>query len=73
MMELLVLSVAVAISLDLALGDPRSRYHPTAWMGTIIARIAPVGRTGRPLSEKLAGVGLVVSITAAAALATYLA
>jgi adenosylcobinamide-phosphate synthase len=30
-------SLLLAVALDLALGDPPNRYHPVAWMGSLIA------------------------------------
>ncbi|HEY1065066.1 MAG TPA: cobalamin biosynthesis protein, partial [Pirellulales bacterium] len=36
--------VLIALALDLTLGDPPNRWHPTAWMGSFIAwgrRLAP--------------------------------
>jgi adenosylcobinamide-phosphate synthase len=54
-----VLIVALAVGIDLAAGDPRNRYHPTAWIGRMIAWVATRARTGEPLSERLGGVALV--------------
>ena len=34
-----VAAVPAALVLDLMFGDPRNRYHPTAWMGALIARL----------------------------------
>lgn len=36
-----------AILLDISRGDPPSKYHPTAWVGRLIAALAP-RRSGRP-------------------------
>ncbi len=50
MLEIVYAHIAVitgAILLDITLGDPRNRYHPTAWVGHIIALLIPLyrGRT----------------------------
>lgn len=58
----------LAFALDLAFGDPKSRYHLTAWIGTIIAKIAPLARHQNALVEKIGGI-LVVLITAGIVLA----
>ena len=31
--------IGFAILLDLVFGDPRNRYHPTAWIGNLIGII----------------------------------
>jgi len=64
--------VAFALGLDLALGDPRSRYHPTAWIGWILAKLTPKARSQSPLAERLGGV-LVVSIAVAVVVSPLLA
>ena len=30
--------IGFAILIDLIFGDPKNRYHPTAWIGTLIAK-----------------------------------
>lgn len=62
MMLVLILSVTLAIGLDLALGDPKNRYHPTVWIGALIGKFTPLVRSNNPTSEKLGGIILVVSI-----------
>ena len=55
-------SVAIvffALFLDLAFGDPNNRFHPTAWLGMLIARLAPVAQTHHAC-RRLAGVYVVV-------------
>ena len=60
--------VALALALDLALGDPRNRYHPTAWIGGALARLVPAV-SGRGAGAERAGGILVVAAVAAAAAA----
>jgi adenosylcobinamide-phosphate synthase len=52
-----------AILLDLAFGDPRSKYHPTAWVGTLIAKLVPFAKSQNPTTEKIAGLVVTISIT----------
>ena len=33
--------VGFALLLDFLVGDPKTRYHPTAWVGKLIASIVP--------------------------------
>ena len=56
--------MAAALAIDAAFGDPKNRYHPTAWMGGMIAAITI--RT-RLIPGRLGGVAVVVPVAAAAA------
>ena len=58
-----ILIAVGAILLDLAFGDPRSKYHPTAWVGTLIAKTIPFAKSQNPITEKIAGIIVTVSIT----------
>lgn len=58
-----VLIVVGAILLDLAFGDPRSKYHPTAWVGTLVARLLPFARSQNPTIEKMGGMIVTVTIS----------
>jgi adenosylcobinamide-phosphate synthase len=33
-----IVIVTFALLLDFTFGDPKNRYHPTAWIGTFIAK-----------------------------------
>ena len=59
---------AFALALDFAFGDPRNRYHPTAWIGGVLAKLAPPLRNSNAAAERLGGV-LLVSVPTAAAVA----
>ncbi|MDE1829132.1 MAG: cobalamin biosynthesis protein [Thaumarchaeota archaeon] len=63
-MLVLALSVVFALLLDLALGDPKNKYHPTAWIGMLIGKITPLAKSNSGGFEKLGGIFVVVSITA---------
>lgn len=58
-----ILIIGFAILLDLKFGDPKSRFHPTAWIGSLIAKLAPTAKNQNHVVEKIGGV-MIVSITA---------
>ena len=37
-----ILIIGFAIILDLIVGDPRNKYHPTAWIGNFIGNLVPL-------------------------------
>jgi adenosylcobinamide-phosphate synthase len=39
-----ILVVGFAILLDFKFGDPKNKYHPTAWIGTLIAKLTPIAK-----------------------------
>jgi adenosylcobinamide-phosphate synthase len=55
--------VVGALALDLAFGDPKNRYHPTAWVGKIIARIVPIAKSQNPTTERIGGVFVTLAVT----------
>ena len=64
-----ILIVFFALVLDFAVGDPRSKFHPTAWIGSLIAKLAPHTKHSSENLEKLGGIfiilissGIVVSL-----------
>jgi len=46
----------------LKFGDPKNKYHPTAWIGTLIAKLTPIAKNENSIIEKLGGI-CVVTIT----------
>ena len=56
--------VAFALLLDFLVGDPRTKYHPTAWMGKLIASLVPFAKNNSAKKELLGGI-LIVSIVVA--------
>lgn len=58
-----ILIVAGALALDLAFGDPRSKYHPTAWVGMLIAKLVPLAKSQNPMLEKIGGIIVTIIIT----------
>lgn len=65
-----ILIVVGAILIDLAFGDPRSKYHPTAWVGTLVAKLLPHARSQNPTIEKFGG--MIVTIIASSMVAAPL-
>jgi len=59
-----ILVVTFALILDLTTGDPKNKFHPTSWIGTLIAKIVPIIKNKSPNVEKIGGIILVVSVTA---------
>ena len=53
--------VTFALLLDFLVGDPRTKYHPTAWMGKLIALLVPFTKSNSAKRELLGGI-LIVSI-----------
>ena len=54
--------IGLAILFDFKFGDPKNKYHPTAWIGSLIAKLTPIAKNENPIIEKLGGV-CVVTIT----------
>jgi len=64
-----ILIVFFALVLDFVVGDPRNKFHPTAWLGSLIAKLTPHTKNSSENLEKLGGVfiilissGIVVSL-----------
>ena len=55
--------IGFAILIDLIFGDPKNRYHPTAWIGTLIAKFTPLAKHQNPIFEKIGGVLLIIIIS----------
>lgn len=55
--------IGFAILIDLIFGDPKNRYHPTAWIGTLIAKFAPLAKHQNSIFEKIGGVLIIVIIS----------
>ena len=48
--------IGFAILLDFKFGDPKNKYHPTAWIGTLIAKLTPIAKNKHPMIEKFGGI-----------------
>jgi adenosylcobinamide-phosphate synthase len=63
--------LGTAVSLDLLAGDPRSRLHPTAWIGRLINAITPAMKGNSARVERFRGAAAAISIVAFVALLSY--
>ena len=55
-----IIIIGFAIGLDLIFGDPKNRYHPTAWIGIVISKLTPLAKNHNSNVEKLSGIFLVL-------------
>lgn len=55
-----ILIVFFALVLDFAVGDPRNKFHPTAWIGSLIAKLTPYTKHSSENLEKLGGVFIIL-------------
>ena len=55
-----IIVIGLAISLDLVLGDPKNRYHPTAWIGNLIGIITTRIRNENQNLEKFSGIFIIL-------------
>lgn len=55
-----------AVAIDLAFGDPKSRYHPTAWMGRLISVMIPAFAGRGQAAERLGGMATVMAVAGVA-------
>ena len=58
-----ILIIGFAIILDLVVGDPRNKYHPTAWIGNFIGSLAPLFKNENAHLEKFGGILIVIIST----------
>jgi adenosylcobinamide-phosphate synthase len=55
-----ILVVFFALVLDFAVGDPRNKFHPTAWLGSLIAKLTPHTKNSSEHLEKLGGIFIIL-------------
>ena len=55
-----ILVVFFALVLDFAVGDPRNKFHPTAWLGSLIAKLTPHIKNSSENLEKLGGIFIIL-------------
>jgi len=55
-----IIVIGLAISLDLVIGDPKNRYHPTAWIGNLIGIITTRIKNKNQNLEKFGGIFIVL-------------
>jgi adenosylcobinamide-phosphate synthase len=60
---MIIESIAImffALVIDFTLGDPKNKFHPTAWMGSLIGKFTPLLKNSSDNLEKLGGIILIV-------------
>ena len=57
-----VVIVGFALLLDFLVGDPKTKYHPTAWIGKLIASLVPFTKSNSAKRELMGGILLVIVI-----------
>ncbi len=55
-----IVVIGLAILLDLTFGDPKTRYHPTAWIGNLIGIITTRMKNENYILEKFGGIFIVL-------------
>ncbi|SUZ80300.1 uncharacterized protein METZ01_LOCUS33154 [marine metagenome] len=50
--------------MDFLIGDPKTKYHPTAWIGKLIAVLVPFTRNNSPKKELFGGILIVFAVVA---------
>jgi adenosylcobinamide-phosphate synthase len=70
MMEIIILT-ALAVIIDLALGDPPNALHPVAWMGKVISLLEKAGLRFKPAGQFIYGIIITLFTTALFAVPTY--
>src|SRR6476660_8862370 len=66
-----VLAVLFALSIDFAFGDPKNKFHPTVWIGTLIGKLVLIFKNNDPTIEKIGGLILTILITSLVASILY--
>ena len=59
-----IVIVGFALLLDFLMGDPKTKYHPTAWIGKLIAVLVPFTRNNSPKKELFGGILIVFAVVA---------
>ncbi|QUC64442.1 cobalamin biosynthesis protein [Nitrosopumilus sp. K4] len=58
-----ILVIFFAIIIDLIAGDPKNKFHPTAWIGSLIAKLTPLSKNKSDILEKIGGIFLILTAT----------
>jgi adenosylcobinamide-phosphate synthase len=58
-----IIIVISALILDFFIGDPKNKFHPTSWIGSLIAKLVPIIKNESTKTEKFGGIILVILVT----------
>lgn len=67
-----ILVVVAGLALDVAFGDPKNKFHPTAWVGKIVAYLVPKVRSTDTHQEKIGGAVVTLLVTGLVAFLIFL-
>ena len=66
-----ILAVVFAITVDFTVGDPKNKFHPTAWIGTLIEKLVSIAKNNQQKTARLSGMLLTISIVTLVAVVLY--
>ena len=55
-----IIIIFFALAIDFTIGDPKNKFHPTAWIGSLIAKLTPLLKNSSDNLEKLGGMILII-------------
>ena len=55
-----IAALMFALLIDFSLGDPKNKFHPTSWMGSLIAKLTPVLKNSSSILEKIGGIFVIL-------------
>jgi len=55
-----LLVIGAALLLDFKFGDPKNKYHPTAWIGSFLAKLTLVAKNKNHTLEKFGGICVIM-------------
>ncbi|MGI0011285.1 MAG: cobalamin biosynthesis protein, partial [Nitrosopumilaceae archaeon] len=53
------------------IGDPKNKFHPTAWIGILIGKLIPIARNNSERTTRLSGILLTTSVATVVAVTLY--
>ncbi len=56
-----ILVIFFTLVLDFSLGDPKNKFHPTVWIGSLIAKLTPLSKNSSINLEKIGGIFLILT------------
>ena len=65
-----ILAVVFAITIDFTVGDPKNKFHPTAWIGTLIGKLVHLTKNNPKKTTRLSG--MIITILAVTLVAVTL-
>lgn len=66
-----ILAVVVAIIIDFIMGDPKNKFHPTAWIGKLIGKFVPFVMNNQQKTARLSGMILTILVVTLVAAILY--